>query len=133
MDDHTLREFLQSAKNIAVVGLSSNPMRASHGVARYLQSRGFKIYPVNPKETEVLGERAFADLESIGDAIDIVDVFRRPEFIPQIAESAIQKGARCLWLQQGIVHAEAEQRAQAAGLIVVSDRCLYLEHRRLAG
>jgi uncharacterized protein len=133
MDDDTLREFLKTAKNIAVVGLSSNPMRASHGVAQYLQSRRFKIYPVNPNETEVLGEPAYTDLDAVSDSIDIVDVFRRPQFVPQIAESAIRKGARCLWLQQGIVHAEAERRAKEAGLLVVSDRCLYREHRRLVG
>ena len=133
MNDDALREFLKTVKSIAIVGLSSNPMRASHGVAQYLQSRGFKIYPVNPNETKVLGEPAVAELESVDDAIDIVDVFRRPEFVPQIAESAIRKGARCLWLQQGIVHPEAERKAEEAGLLVVSDRCLYREHRRLAG
>ncbi|MGA8593558.1 MAG: CoA-binding protein [Bryobacteraceae bacterium] len=133
MNDDALREFLKTVKTIAVVGLSSNPMRASHGVAQYLQGRGFKIYPVNPNETKVLGEPAVAELESVDDAIDIVDVFRRPEFVPQIAESAIRKGARCLWLQQGIVHPEAERKAEEAGLLVVSDRCLYREHRRLAG
>jgi uncharacterized protein len=133
MEDLALREFLNTVKNIAVVGLSNNPMRASHGVAAYLQSRGFKIYPVNPNETEVLGEPAFAELDSVGVPIDIVDVFRRPEFVPAIAESAIRIGARCLWLQQGIVHPEAERRAEQAGLVVVSDRCLYREHRRLMG
>ncbi|MFZ0588863.1 MAG: CoA-binding protein [Bryobacteraceae bacterium] len=133
MNDDALREFLKTVKSIAIVGLSSNPMRASHGVAQYLQSRGFKIYPVNPNETKVLGEPAVAELESVDDAIDIVDVFRRPKFVPQIAESAIRKGARCLWLQQGIVHPEAERKAEEAGLLVVSDRCLYREHRRLAG
>lgn len=133
MDDNVVREFLKSAKAIAVVGLSSNPMRASHGVGQYLQSRGFKIYPVNPNETEVLGEPAYAKIEDIDDAIDIVDVFRRPEYVPAIVESAIVKGARCLWLQQGVTHPEAEKRAADAGLLVVSDRCLYREHRRLLG
>lgn len=133
MDDNVVRDFLKSVKTIAVVGLSSNPMRASHGVAQYLLSRGFKIYPVNPNETEVLGQPAYAKLEEIDGAIDIVDVFRRPEYVPGIVESAIQKGARCLWLQQGITHPEAEKRAAGAGLLVVSDHCLYREHRRLLG
>jgi uncharacterized protein len=133
MDDNIVREFLRTIKTIAVIGLSNNPMRASHGVAQYLQSRGFKIYPVNPNEKKVLGEPSLPDLEMITDSIDIVDVFRRPEFVPAIVDSAIKKGARCLWLQQGITHPEAEQRATDAGLLVVSDRCLYREHRRLLG
>ncbi len=133
MNDDAVREFLKTVKTIAIVGLSNNPMRASHGVAQYLQSRGFKIYPVNPNETKVLGEPALGELESVDEPIDIVDVFRRPEFVPEIAESAIKKGARCLWLQHGIVHPEAERRAEGAGLLVVSDRCLYREHRRLIG
>jgi predicted CoA-binding protein len=133
MDDDIVREFLKGVKTIAIVGLSSNPMRASHGVAQYLQSRGFKIYPVNPNETEVLGERAYAKLEDIDDPIDLVDVFRRPEYVSGVVDSAIQKGARCLWLQQGVTHPEAEKRATQAGLLVVSDRCLYREHRRLLG
>ena len=133
MDDDIVREFLKGVKTIAIVGLSSNPMRASHGVAQYLQSRGFKIYPVNPNETEVLGERAYAKLEDIDNPIDLVDVFRRPEYVSGVVDSAIQKGARCLWLQQGVTHPEAEKRATQAGLLVVSDRCLYREHRRLLG
>jgi hypothetical protein len=133
MDDKIVREFLRTVKTIAIVGLSNNPMRASHGVAQYLQSRGFKLYPVNPNETEVLGEPAFADLESIDAQIDIVDVFRRPEFVPAIVDSAIRKAARCLWLQQEITDPESEKRAFDAGMLVVSDRCLYREHRRLLG
>lgn len=133
MDDKAVGEFLKTAKTVAVVGLSNNPMRASHGVAQYLKSRGFKIYPVNPNETSVLGEPAFPDLESIDGPIDIVDVFRRPEFVPAIVDSAIRKGARAIWLQQGITHPEAEKQASDAGLLVVSDRCLYREHRRLVG
>jgi predicted CoA-binding protein len=115
------------------VGLSSNLMRASHGVAEYLLSRGFKIYPVNPNETEVLGQPAYARLEDIDDVIDIVDVFRRSEYVPGVADSAIQKGARCHWLQQGVTHPEAEKRAADAGRLVVSNHCLYREHRRLLG
>jgi predicted CoA-binding protein len=108
-------------------------MRASHGVAQYLKSRGFEIYPVNPNETQVLGEGAVPDLEALPQPVDIVDVFRRPEFVPAIADSAIRIGAKCLWLQQGITHPEAERRAAEAGLLVVSDACLYREHRRLVG
>jgi predicted CoA-binding protein len=133
MDDKAVGEFLKTAKTVAVVGLSNNPMRASYGVAQYLQSRGFKIYPVNPNETSVLGEPAVPDLESIDAPIDIVDVFRRPEFVPAIVDAAIRKGARAIWLQQGITYPEAEKRASDAGLLVVSDRCLYREHRRLVG
>lgn len=125
--------FLRSAHTIAVVGLSNHPNRPSHGVARYLQQSGFHIIPINPHAESVLGERAYARLEDAAAAerIDIVDVFRRPEAVPEIADSAIRIGARLLWLQEGVTHAEAEQRARDAGLMVVSDRCLLKEHRRM--
>ena len=123
-------ELLKSARTIAVVGLSSNRMRPSYGVAEYMKNAGYEIIPVNPNETEVLGERAVAKLEDIRGHVDIVDVFRRPEFVPQVAESAIAIGAKALWLQEGVVHEAAAKRARDAGLFVVMDRCILKEHAR---
>ena len=125
-----IRKLLDTAKTIAVVGLSSNPMRPSYGVAGYLQRAGYKIIPVNPNETEVLGERAVQRLQDISEKVDIVDVFRRPEFVPDVAESAISIGAKALWLQEGVIHEEAAKRARDAGLFVVMDRCILKEHAR---
>ena len=122
---------LERARTIAVVGLSSNPARPSFGVASYLQQQGYRILPVNPTEQEVLGERAYARLDDIQEPVDIVDVFRRSEYVPEIAEAAIRIKAPMLWLQEGVVHPEAEQQAREAGLLVVSDRCLLKEHIRL--
>jgi predicted CoA-binding protein len=130
-DDKVIRDLLKSAKTIAVVGLSSNPMRASHSVSEYMQRAGYRIIPVNPNETEVLGERAFASLADVTEKIDIVDVFRRPEYVPEIASAAIEKGARCLWTQMGISHPEAARNASEHGLTVVMDRCIMREHMRL--
>jgi predicted CoA-binding protein len=126
--DNTEIEILRSTRTIAVVGLSSNPDRSSHSVAAYLQSQGYRIIPVNPKETEVLGEKAYARLEDIPEPVDCVNVFRRPEHVPEIVDAAIRIGAKALWLQQGITH-ESTERARAAGLLVVEDRCMYLAHR----
>lgn len=123
-----IRKFLQTSKNIAIVGLSSNRMRPSYGVAEYLQRAGYKIIPVNPNEREVLGESAFQRLEDIREKVDIVDVFRRPEFVLEVTESAIAMGARALWLQEGVIHEEAAKRARDAGLFVVMDRCIMKEH-----
>jgi predicted CoA-binding protein len=123
-------EILREAKTIAVVGLSSNPMRASHGVAEYLKAAGYRIIPVNPHETEVLGEKAYARLEDVPEPVDIVDVFRRAEEVGAVAESAIRIGAKVLWMQLGIENAEAAERARAAGLVVVEDSCLMVEHKR---
>jgi uncharacterized protein len=124
-------ELLKSAHTIAVVGLSSNPVRPSNGVAAYLQRAGYRIIPVNPNETEVLGEKAYARLEDIPEKIDIVDVFRRPEFAPEVVESAIRIGAETVWMQEGVVHKAAAERARQAGIAVVMDRCILKEHRRL--
>jgi len=118
---------------IAVVGLSSKPHRPSFGVARYLQSVGYRIVPVNPNEKEVLGEKSYARLEDIPVHVDIVDVFRRSEFVPPIVESAIAIGASVVWLQEGVVHEEAAARARAAGLEVVMDRCTLKEHAERFG
>src|ERR1700733_9891630 len=121
-------ELLRAARVIAVVGLSSNDMRPSHGVAQYMQRHGYRIIPVNPNETEVLGERAYARLEDVPEKIDMVDIFRRSEFVPEIAESAIRIGARAVWMQEGVIHEAAAERARQAGLVVVMDRCLMKDH-----
>jgi uncharacterized protein len=121
---------LRQSKTIAVVGLSSNPLRPSHEVASYLQRAGYTIIPVNPNESEVLGQKSYARLEDVPVPIDIVDVFRRPEHVPAIADSAIAIHAKCLWLQQGITHAEAAAKARAAGLFVIEDACLFIEHKK---
>ena len=126
-------QLLRSAKTIAVVGLSSRRARPSYGVSEYMQSRGYRIIPVNPRETEVLGEKAWATLDEIPEPVDIVDIFRRAEFVPDIVEAAIRIGAKCVWMQEGIVHEEAAARARAAGLEVVMDRCILKEHRRMPG
>jgi predicted CoA-binding protein len=122
---------LRSARTIAVVGLSSKRYRPSHGVAEYMQSSGYRIIPVNPFETEVLGEHAYPELDRVPGTVDIVDIFRRPEFVPEIVEAAIRIGARAIWMQEGVVHEDAAAKARAAGLEVVMDRCILKEHRRL--
>jgi predicted CoA-binding protein len=127
----TVAELLGSARTIAVVGLSSRPTRPSFGVSEYMQSQGYRIIPVNPRETEVLGETAYPDLDAVPESVDIVDVFRRPEHVPAIVDAAIRKGARAVWLQEGIAHEEAARKARAAGLFVVENRCILKEHRRL--
>ena len=123
-------ELLKSAHTIAVVGLSSNRMRPSYGVAEYMKNAGYKIIPVNPNEREVLSERAVARLEDIHEKVDIVDVFRRSEFVPEVAGSAIAIGAKALWLQEGVIHEGAAKRARDAGLFVVMDKCILKEHAR---
>ena len=123
-------EILEQSKTIAVVGLSSNPSRASYEVTEYMQSVGYRIIPVNPNETEVLGEKSYARLEDVPEKIEIVDVFRRAEDVPLVVESAIRVGAKVVWMQLGIENAEAAERARAAGLIVVEDACVLVEHRR---
>jgi len=123
-------DLLRSARTIAVVGLSHKRYRPSYGVAEYMQSAGYRIIPVNPFETEVLGEKAYASLDQISEHVDIVDIFRRPEFVPEIVETAIRIGARAIWMQEGVAHEEAAARARAAGLVVVMDRCILKEHRR---
>jgi uncharacterized protein len=123
-------QMLRTANTIAVVGLSSRRFRASYGVSRYLQQAGYRVIPVNPHETEVLGEKSYARLEDVPEAVDIVDVFRRPEHVPEIVESAIRIGAKGLWLQDGVIHEGAAKRAQDAGLLVVMDYCIMQEHVR---
>ena len=122
--DTDLRHLLENTRTIAMVGASSNPAKASHEIMKALLAAGFAVIPVNPSETEVLGQRAYASLEAIPDPVDIVNVFRRPEQTPEIADAAVAMGARALWLQTGIVSDEAERRATAGGLAVVMDRCI---------
>jgi uncharacterized protein len=126
----SIQEILNKYKTIAVVGLSSNPARPSFGVTEYMQGAGYKIIPVNPNETEVLGEKSYARLEDVPEKIDVVDVFRRAEDVPTVVEGAIRVGAKAVWMQLGIENAEAAERARAAGLIVVEDACILVEHRR---
>jgi predicted CoA-binding protein len=123
-------EILKKYKTMAVVGLSSNPARPSFGVTEYMQGAGYRIIPVNPNETEVLGEKSYARLEDVPEKIEIVDVFRRAAEVPPVVESAIRVGAKVVWMQLGIENAEAVERARAAGLIVVEDACIRVEHRR---
>ena len=123
-------QILRGAKTIAVVGLSSNPMRPSYGVAEYLKTAGYRIIPVNPNETEVLGEKAYARLEDIPEPVEIVDVFRRAEEVPAVAASAIRIGAKVLWMQLGIENPGAAEKARSAGLVVVENACLLVEHKR---
>lgn len=129
--DQQIKEVLQKAHTIAVVGLSSSRFRASYGVSQYMQSAGYRIIPVNPNENEVLGEKSYARLEDVPEKIDVVDVFRRSEFVPEIVDSAIRVGARAIWMQDGVVDEAAAQRARDAGLFVVMDDCILREHRRL--
>ena len=129
----TLRRILSQTRRIAVVGLSANPSRPSHGVAAYLQAQGYRIVPVNPRYEKVLGERCYARLEDVPGPVDMVDVFRRSEEVGPVADSAIAIGARCLWLQIGVVDEAAAARARAAGLEVMMDRCLKIDHARLLG
>ncbi len=124
--------LLQSSRTIAVVGLSSKRFRPSYGVAEYLKRSGYRIIPVNPGEAEVLGEKSYPDLDSVPEPIDIVDIFRRSEFVPEIVEAAIRKGAKLVWMQEGVFHEAAARRAEEAGLAVVMDRCILKDHRRMA-
>jgi predicted CoA-binding protein len=127
-----ISELLHSSRTIAVVGLSGKRYRPSYGVAEYLKRVGYRIIPVNPQETEVLGERAYPDLDSIPEPVDIVDIFRRSEFVPEIVEAAIRIGAKVIWMQEDVYHEAAAARAEEAGLAVVMDRCILKDHRRLA-
>jgi predicted CoA-binding protein len=120
----TVTEILASAKIIAVVGLSSNPYRSSFGVSESLQMSGYRVIPVNPNETEVLGEKAYARLEDIPEKIDIVDIFRRSQFVSEIVDSAIRIGARAIWMQEGVEDETSAERARRAGLYVAVDRCI---------
>jgi uncharacterized protein len=122
-----------AGRTIAIVGLSSRPDSPSYEVAQYLQEHGYRVIPINPRETEVLGERAYPSLREAPAGIDVVDVFRRPDAAPGIVEDAISIGAPVLWLQLGVINEEAAARAESAGMTVVMDRCMHIEHLRRAG
>jgi predicted CoA-binding protein len=125
-----ITQILAASKTIAVVGLSANRMRPSYGVAEYLKSAGYRIIPVNPNQEDVLGEKSYARLEDVPGRVDIVDIFRRPEFVPEIVDSAIRIGARGVWMQEGVVHEEAAEKARSAGLFVIMNSCILKEHAR---
>jgi predicted CoA-binding protein len=132
-DEEMLKDILLSTKTIASVGLSTNPMKASYGVVAYLQARGYHIIPVNPKATEILQEKAYPDLSSIPEKVDVVQIFRRPEDVPPVVDEAIKIGAKVVWMQEGIVNEEAAEKAREAGLQVVMDACMRATHQRLIG
>ena len=130
-------ELLSRAKTIAVVGLSDSPLRASHGVSAYMQAAGYKIIPVNPRIAEALGEKAYPSLLEVpldaSEKIDLVDVFRRPEYVAEIVEQAIQLKIPAIWLQEGVINERAAEKARKAGMFVVMDRCVLKEHRARFG
>ena len=128
----SISEILHSARTIAVVGLSNKRFRPSYGVSEYLKRVGYRVILVNPLEDEVLGEKSYPDLDSVPVPVDVVDIFRRSEFVPEIVEAAIRNGAKAIWMQEGVIHEQAARRAEAAGLTVVMDHCILKEHRRLA-
>ena len=132
-DPVVIREILQTARTIAIVGLSSNPLRPSNYVGFYLQRHGYRVVPVNPNEREALGEPAYARLSDIPFDVDVVDVFRAPPFVPAVAEEAVAIGARALWLQFGVISGQGAQIAERGGLKVVMDRCIKVEHARNLG
>ncbi len=132
-DTDQITELLRKAKTIAVVGLSSSPMRASYGVSAYLQAQGYRIIPVNPEISEALGEQAYPSLREVPEKIDIVDIFRRPEFVPEIVDQAIERKVPAIWMQETVIHDDAAEKARRAGILVVMDRCLLKEHRARFG
>jgi predicted CoA-binding protein len=124
-----ISELLKRSKTIAVVGLSCNPLRASHGVAAYMQTHGYRIIPVNPRIQECLGENAYASLLEVPEKIDIVNIFRRPEFVEEVVDQAIRLKVPAIWMQEDIVHERAAEKARKAGVFVVMDRCILKEHQ----
>ena len=125
-----LLRILEQYRTLAVVGLSSKPMRPSHGVASYMKAHGYRIIPVNPRESSVLGEKAYPSLDDLPEPLEVVVIFRRPEFVPEVVEAAIRRRAKVIWMQEGVIHEEAAQRARAAGLEVVQDRCILKEYAK---
>jgi hypothetical protein len=125
-----IAQILQEYKTLAVVGLSSKPTRPSHGVSEYMQQHGYRIIPVNPRESEVLGEKVYPTLDEVPEPTDVVVIFRRPEFVPEIVDASIRKGAKVIWMQEGIVHEDAAAHARAAGLTVIQDRCILKEYAK---
>jgi len=132
-DPRVIREIMHNARTIAIVGLSSNVLRPSNFVGFYLKRHGYRVVPVNPRETEAVGEKAYASLKDIPFHVDVVDVFRAPQFVPEIAREAVEIGADALWLQFGVISAEGARIAEDGGLNVVMDRCMKVEHARHMG
>ena len=128
-ESELIAELLKNAKTIAVVGLSNSRMRTSYGVSEYMQAQGYRIVPVNPMIAESLGERAFASLSEVPEKIDIVNIFRRPEFVEEIVDQAIQLKVPAIWMQERIIHEKAAEKARKAGIFVVMDLCILKEHR----
>ena len=129
--DKEMKEILLSARTVASVGLSSNQEKESYWIVSYLKEQGYRIFPVNPTATEILGEKAYPDLSSIPEKVDVVQVFRKPEDVPPVVDEAIKIGAKVVWMQEGIRHEEAARKARAAGLQVIMDACMRATHRRL--
>ncbi|PYX86962.1 MAG: CoA-binding protein [Acidobacteria bacterium] len=132
-DTDPIAELLKRSRNIAVVGLSNSPLRPSHGVSAYMQAQGYRIIPVNPNITEALGEKSYPSLLDLPEKIDIVNVFRRPEFVEEVVEQAIQLKVPAVWMQEDVVNPRAAERARQAGMFVVMDRCILKEHRARFG
>jgi uncharacterized protein len=132
-DPATIQRVLNGARTIAVVGLSANPLRASHFVGFYLQRHGYRIIPVNPRETEILGQTCYPSLSDVPEHIDVVDVFRAPDALPDIARETVAIGADCLWCQFGVINREGVEIAEQGGVTVIVDRCLKVEHARYEG
>ena len=132
-DPLVIQRVLREARTVAVVGLSGNPLRASNFVGFYLQRHGYRVIPVNPREPEIFGERSYASLRDVPVVVDIVDVFRAPAALPEIARDAVAIGAKCLWCQFTVINEEGARIAERGGLTVVMDRCLKVEHARYAG
>ena len=130
-DDKKIEEILRKAKTIAVIGASPKPWRDSGSIAQFLVGKGYKVIPVNPKYHEVIGLKCYPDLKSIGSAVDIVDIFRKPEEVLPVVDEAIAIGANTVWMQLGVVNVEAAERAEKAGLHVIMDRCIAVDHRAL--
>ena len=128
-----ITELLKRSKTIAVVGLSDSPLRASHGVSAYMQSQGYRIVPVNPTVDNVLGEDSYSSLLDVKEKIDIVNIFRRSEFVPDVVDQAIQLKVPAVWMQEGVVHEAAAEKARKAGILVIMDRCILKEHKARFG
>ena len=130
-ESSAMAELLRTSRTIAVVGLSNKRWRPSYGVSEYMQREGYRIIPVNPELGEVLGEKCYPTVDAVPEPVDIVNIFRRPEAVPEIVDAAIRVGAKAVWMQEGVIHEAAAKRAKEAGLVVVMDRCLLKEHRKL--
>jgi len=129
-ESERISQLLQTAKTIAVVGLTDTPVRPSFGVSSYMQSQGYRIIPVNPNISESLGEKAYSTLLAVPEKIDIVNIFRRPEAVPEVVDQAIDLGVQAIWMQEGVIHETAAEKARGAGILVVMNKCILKEHRR---